>query len=64
MANNTKHKANLMVMNEQNLLKRATFLPEKRSSVDFDPGPSFVMMPNEPEGIVSPTLMVVMFLNN
>ena len=43
----------------RNLLKRATFFPENRSSVDMDPGPSLVMMPKEPEGMVSPTLMVI-----
>ena len=45
---------------ETNSLKRATFFPEKSSSVDMDPGPSFVMMPKDPDGMVSPTLMVVM----
>lgn len=43
-------------------LNRATFFPEKRSSVDMDPGPSFVMIPNEPFGMVSPTLIVAMVL--
>ena len=39
--------------------KRATFFLEKRSSVERAPGPSLVMMPKEPVGILSPIVRVM-----
>lgn len=32
--------------------------------MDIEPGPSLVMIPKEPEGIVSPTLMVAIVFAN
>src|SRR5690606_2076830 len=39
-----------------------TFLPVKRSSLDILPGPLSVITPNSPEGILSPTLIVIKYL--
>ena len=46
-------------MNAPGTEKSATFFLAKRSWVDMAPGPSFVMIPKEPVGMVSPTLMVM-----